>query len=115
FITSGLLDAYIKFVQHHALSGADEQARFTITTFMIAAALGSMVAIARILAGKDKFAVKNIWAGIFLGIPNYFSIYYLLRLLDSDFMQSSSIIPVNNIGIVVCTTLVAVFLFREQA
>jgi len=115
FITSGLLDTYIKYVQHHNLSSADDQSHFTITTFMIAAALGSTVAIVRIINRRDSFAMKNVWAGIFLGIPNYFSIYYLIRLLDSDLMQSSSIIPVNNIGIVVSTTLVAVFLFREQA
>lgn len=115
FITSGLLDTYIKYVQHHALTGSSEQSHFTITTFMVAATLGSIAALYRLFNKKDSFAVKNIVAGILLGIPNYFSIYFLIRLLDSDVMQSSSIIPVNNIGIVVCTTLVAVFLFKEQA
>lgn len=115
FITSGLLDTYIKYVQHHALTGTNEQSHFTITTFMVAAVLGSIAALYRLMNNKDSFAIKNVIAGILLGIPNYFSIYMLIRLLDSNFMQSSSIIPVNNIGIVVSTTLVAVFLFREQA
>ncbi|MCB9046646.1 MAG: EamA/RhaT family transporter [Chitinophagales bacterium] len=115
FIFSGLLDTYLKYVQSFHLHIADTQPAFTIISFAVAAILGSAYAIIRIAWGKDKFAVKNILAGILLGIPNYFSIYYLIRLFDSNFMQSSAIIPVNNIGIVISTTLVAILLFREQA
>lgn len=115
FIFSGLLDTYLKYIQNYHLHIAGTQPAFTIVTFAVAAILGSIIAIVRIMAGKDRFSIKNALAGILLGIPNYFSIYYLIRLFDSNFMQSSAIIPVNNIGIVISTTLVAILLFREQA
>lgn len=115
FICSGLSDTAIKYIQHTQLGSDDAQSAFTITTFTIAAILGTLIVALRLSTGKDKFAGRNIIAGVLLGIPNYFSIYYLIRLFDSGIMQSSSIIPVNNIGIVVTTTLVAIFLFKEKA
>lgn len=115
FVASGLMDTAIKYIQHTQLSNQAAQAGFTIVTFAVAGALGTLIAIARIALKKDRFAFKNIIAGVLLGIPNYFSIYYLIRLLDSDMLPSSSMIPVNNIGIVLTTTLVAIFLFKEPA
>lgn len=115
FVASGLMDTAIKYIQHTQLPNQAAQAGFTIVTFAVAGALGTLIAIGRIALKKDRFAFKNIIAGILLGIPNYFSIYYLIRLLDSDMLPSSSMIPVNNIGIVLTTTLVAIFLFKEAA
>lgn len=113
FICSGVLDAALKYAQHYYLPDDDMQPQFTITLFAVAAVTGTAYAIVRIWAGKDKWNNKNILAGILLGIPNYFSILFLIRLFDSGVMQSSAIIPVNNIGIMVCTTLVAIFAFKE--
>jgi hypothetical protein len=52
---------------------------------------------------------RNIIAGICIGIPNFFSIYFLIRMLNSSFLQSSAAIPVLNIGIVVASSITAIF------
>ena len=52
--------------------------------------------------------------GIILGIPNYFSIYFFIKLLNSHIMNSSAIIPIANIGVVVCAALAALILFKER-
>jgi hypothetical protein len=113
FITSGLSDTAIKFIQHTQLHHPDAQAAFTIVTFATAAALGTAFVLISLATGASKPAMKNVIAGIALGIPNYFSIYYLIRLLDADILPSSSIIPVNNVGIVITTSITAIFLFKE--
>lgn len=113
FIFSGLFDAYLKYVQHFHLDGADEQAAFTTLGFAIAASIGSATVLARVLLKKTTLHIKNLIAGIVLGIPNYFSIYYFIRLFDSGYMDSSAIVPVNNIGIVIATTFVAILFFQE--
>lgn len=113
FICSGLLDAALKYMQHYHLDSHSQQSAFTITIFAVAGVTGSLYVIIRILLGKDKWDTKSLIAGVLLGIPNYFSILYLIKLFDSGFMQSSAIIPVNNIGIVVSTTLVAILAFKE--
>lgn len=117
FICSGLSDTYIKYIQHYQLDTQATQSAFTITMFTVAATAGSVMAVGKMLhnKGKEKLQLKAIVAGVLLGIPNYFSIYFLIRLFDANMLPSSSIIPVNNIGIVVSTALVAILFFKEAA
>lgn len=114
FIGSGILDTLMKYVQTYYLATTADQAIFTIQSFAIAAMLGTAVLVVRIILRNEQLHWKNIVAGVVLGIPNYFSIYYLIRLFHVDFMESSAVIPVNNVSILLCTTLVAFLFFKEQ-
>lgn len=114
FFLSGLLDSFVKYVEHHFLSARNDQATFTILSFGTAAVIGSLVVIVLTLTGKMKLQGRNIIAGVCIGVPNYFSIYLLIRLLNSNIMDSSSAIPVVNIGVVVTSTLTAFLLFKEK-
>ena len=114
FILSGLLDTLVKYVQFHFLASADTQAVYTIYCFAVAATIGLMLMTALLLLKKITFHWRNIVAGICIGVPNYFSIYYLIRMLNSSFLQSSAAIPVVNIGILVTSSVTAILLFREK-
>ncbi len=114
FISSGLLDTLITFVERTFLNSAPLQAAFTIHVFTAASLLGaSLIAI---LKWRKNITLhpRNIIAGIILGVPNYFSIYFLIRLLNSGFLQSSAAIPVNNIGIVLLTAITSILIFKEK-
>ena len=63
--------------------------------------------------GVIAFHYKNIIGGIILGIPNYISIVYLLKALGTDGIESSTAFTVNNVGIVVLSTVLGLFLFHE--
>ncbi len=115
FVGSGLLDTLVKYVEEHFLQDAANHAIYTIHTFATAALLGSLFLLIMFLTGKRRFDPKNILAGMLLGVPNFFSIYCLIRLLHSDFLQSSAAIPVNNIGIVLLSSLVAIWFFGEKS
>ena len=114
FIGSGILDTLMKYVQTYYLATTADQAIFTIQSFAVAAMLGTATLVIRVILKKEQLHWKNIVAGVVLGIPNYFSIYYLIRLFHIDFMESSAVIPVNNVSILLCTTLVAFLFFKEQ-
>ena len=60
------------------------------------------------------FAWKNLLAGVLIGVPNYFSIWCLVRFLKNSPWQSSASIPVNNMGIVLFSAVVAWLLFKER-
>ena len=55
-----------------------------------------------------------ILAGIIIGIPNYFSIWCLMKVLKLYYGHSSVVIPVNNMGIVLVSALVAGLVFKEN-
>ena len=57
---------------------------------------------------------RNILGGIVLGVPNYFSIYFLLRALQNDTLNSASIFTINNVAIVMFSTLLGIVLFKEK-
>lgn len=115
FLGSGLLDTLVKYVEQRFLDTPELQAVYTIHIFAVAGILGTILLIILALLKKIQLHPRNIIAGIVLGIPNYFSIYYLIRMLNSDFMESSAAIPVSNIGVVVASTLIAIAVFKEKA
>lgn len=115
FLGSGLLDTLVKYVEQRFLDTPELQAVYTIHIFAVAGIFGTILLIILALLKKAQLHPRNIVAGIVLGIPNFFSIYYLIRLLNSDFMESSAAIPVSNIGVVVASSLVAIGVFKEKA
>ena len=114
FIGSGLLDTTVNYVQNSFLASADLQAVFTIYVFGIASILGTALVLILLLMKKMTLNVQSIAAGVCIGIPNYFSIYFLIRMLNSHFLQSSAAIPIMNIGILVASSLMAILFFREH-
>lgn len=114
FLLSGLLDSFVKFVETTFLNHTEDQAYYTIYVFSTAAIIGMGILIQNLIRKKNKFEFKNVIAGCILGIPNYFSIYFFIKLLNSHIMNSSAIIPIANIGVVVCAAIAALFLFKER-
>jgi uncharacterized membrane protein len=58
--------------------------------------------------------LKNILGGIALGVPNYFSIFFLIRALRSEMLESSALFTLNNVAIVMFSTLMGILMFKEK-
>jgi drug/metabolite transporter (DMT)-like permease len=114
FFSSGALDSFVKYSEHNFLPTNDVQAAFSINAFATAGVIGTTLIAILVILGKIQLHWRNIIAGICLGIPNYFSIYLFIRLLHSNFLESSASIPITNIGIVVVSTITAIILFKEK-
>lgn len=114
FLGSGLLDTYVKYVEHHFLPDRRAQQAYVIWTFGTAAVCGVIFLLILKKTGNIIWKHQNVLAGIIMGIPNYFSIYYLVLLLKDPWLPSSADIPINNIGIVIVSLLVAMTIFKEK-
>ena len=66
------------------------------------------------LKNRLNVSPKDVLGGIALGIPNYFSIYYLLKALQSETLNSASVFTINNVAIVMFSTLLGITLFKEK-
>lgn len=115
FIGSGLLDTLVNYVQHNYLATAEIQATYTVYCFAVAACFGVVTVAIMAALKKIRLHWKNAIAGICIGIPNYFSIYFLIRAINCGVMQSSATIPVINIGTLVMSAITAIVVFREKA
>lgn len=114
FVSSGLLDTMLKYIEQRHLPNADSQAVFTIHVFLFAALFGTIVMITTAVRSNNMFKMRDVLAGVILGVPNYFSVYYFIRFLNSNVLESSAAIPVNNIGIVVVSSLAAILFLKEK-
>lgn len=86
---------------------------FLVFLFGVAFLVGAILILVQWLRKRFQWHGKSILAGIGLGIPNYFSIYFLLQALDT--IPSSSIVfPVVNIGIVALSALFGLWFFKEH-
>lgn len=113
FIGSGLLDGLINHVQKQYVTEENNNA-YLISGFFSAATIGSTLLLIQYARKKQVFHFRNLLAGVLIGIPNYFSIWCLVRFLKQSPWESSASIPVNNMGIVLFSSVVAWLLFRER-
>ena len=113
FLGSGLIESSIKFLENTYVPDL-EISLFSANTFLFACLTGSMVFGFRTLSGKAKFSWKDILGGVLLGIPNYFSIYFFILALRIDGLDSSSIFIINNVSIVLLSTLLGIICFKEK-
>lgn len=113
FISSGLLDALINHVQLTYVT-AENNNDYLVSSFFSAATIGSLLLLIQLIRRKQVFVWKNLLAGILIGIPNYFSIWCLVHFLQESPWQTSASIPVNNMGIVLFSAVVAWILFKER-
>ncbi len=114
FFLSGGLDTLVNFITTSFLHTPQDRAGCTIVTFATASVTGAAIVAFQLARGKTKPASRNLAAGVALGIPNFFSIYFLVQGLHSHVFQSSATIPILNISILVAAALVAMVIFRER-
>ncbi|MDO1500233.1 EamA/RhaT family transporter [Winogradskyella maritima] len=113
FFGSGVIDTSIKYLEttYVAENGIPV---FSGTIFGFAGFIGIAIIVYKMLFQNMKFELKSIPFGIALGLINYCSIYFLLKALQFEGLESSTIFTVNNVAIVAFSTLVGLVLFKER-
>jgi len=114
FLGSGIIDALVNFAQKKLVHSEAETACFSGLSFYSAGLIGI---IAFTLFYKEKSTIdikKTVLAGIILGTPNFFSIYFIMKAIDANFMQSSVLYPILNVSVVLGSTLCAYLFFAEK-
>lgn len=113
FLGSGIIDTLIKFIESGYVNKTDV-ALFSSTIFSVAGTIGILVLIYQKFTGTLKVTGRNIIGGIVLGVPNFFSIYFLVLALRNNAFDSSAIFTINNVAIVLVSTLLGIVLFKEK-
>ncbi len=113
FLGSGAIDTILKFVESNYVP-KNEVSIFSGSLFGIAAIFAAIILIIKTIKKKEPFGIKNIIAGVILGVPNYFSIVFLIKALQTEGFESSTLFTVNNVAIVIVSTIVGILVFKEQ-
>lgn len=89
------------------------------TLFMIIACLGAtLIGSALVLAQSIKSgkwpSARSIGAGLILGVPNFLSLYFLLKALVHYGNSAAFVFPVYNILTMLASAMMAYWLFKEK-
>ncbi|MFK8083398.1 MAG: hypothetical protein AB8B97_24220 [Granulosicoccus sp.] len=110
FLCTGLIDASFKLFQVWGLS-ASQFPGFIVTIFgfaFIASATHHM------LLPDKRINHVSVLSGMALGLANLGTVYFMLKALAQPEWESSIIYPLNNVGVVLLSTVVAVVIFKER-
>ncbi|MBA3681049.1 MAG: EamA/RhaT family transporter [Bacteroidetes bacterium] len=119
FVGSGLIDIAINASNAFYIHSKGESALFSICTFLSAFVIGIIILlysvfVKRSLSIKEVVAPKNIIGGLVLGIPNYFSIFFIFKSLDANVLQSAQLFPVLNLSNVALSAFLGWLIFKEK-
>lgn len=105
FLGSGIIDISINY-----FAPDDNIPLFSAIIFGSAFIIGVLFVIFK----NEKYNLKAIPLGIILGAINYASVYFLLKALRIDSLESSDIFTLNNVAIVALSSLVGLLIFKEH-
>lgn len=113
FISSGFIDTFFKYNEEYTL-GNNGLRPFLSWIFLTAGIIGFITLMVDSINKKPLPNFKALLGGIALGIPNYFSLYFLMKTISLPNIEGSVIFPVNNMSIVAVTALLGILLFKEK-
>lgn len=108
FLGAGILDALLSQIRFNYLSTSISFDHFTVTVFAVAFSIGLII----LLFKRSAWSFRSILAGFLLAIPNYFSIYFMLRSLE--LLDSSLVFPALNISVVLLSAIIGWSYYKES-
>lgn len=113
WLGSGFCDGAVQLIQKKFPTPASN-GMFSFTAFLAAA----IASFSFIVWKRIHWNLRSVLGGLALGIPNYFSIYFLVRALQEmeiEYqMESSILFMVNNLAIILTSIAIGMFLFKER-
>lgn len=113
FVGSGILDFELNYVKENHLTHLPASL-FSAIGFGIAGIIGLVILSVQIVQKKTSFEWKNVIGGIILGIPNYFSIFFLIVSYTSTGWNDSTVLAITNVSIVLNSALIGFTIFKES-
>jgi multidrug transporter EmrE-like cation transporter len=113
FVGSGFVDTSIKLSEHFIIN-PDNQDLFLTYLFGSAGVLGCIGTVYNRIKKGVRYELKNMLAGIILGLTNYYSLIFLIQFLASPGLESSIGFAMTNVLVVIFSTLLGIFLFKEK-
>lgn len=110
FFGTGANDLLMKYTDFHYVK--NDLMLLLASIFCVAMIYGLLVFGALLIAGRTSILLKSWAAGVFLGLINFGSTYYMFRSMV--FFESSVMFPILNTGVVSLAALADYFIFKQR-
>ena len=113
FVGQGIADSIFENSRLYLNDGEDMM--YFIVLFFIAAISGLLILLVKSVSSPPKFELKNIFWGIILGVPNFFSLLFMQKALAVKELGGGSVVfPLVSIGVVVLSSIIGLVLYKEK-
>lgn len=109
-IGSGMADAMANIYEQ--VGHPDGKDGYLLVTFVTALVLATGFALSGAKSGKANFGKADLFFGMLIGVPNYFSARFLLLALGS--VDAVIAYPVYSVATLITITVVGLLCFREK-
>ncbi|MGB0851201.1 MAG: EamA/RhaT family transporter [Bacteroidia bacterium] len=113
FLGGGIIDTSLKVLETNYGNDVSMDT-ISYTIFLGAFIAGSILFLIKNRGNILLFERKSLVAGVLLGVPNYFSIFFLLSAISQFTDKSALVFGINNIGVVLVSSILSVIIFREN-
>lgn len=114
FIGSAGLDIVLYFANSRWLPTGIHEGIFAALGFLMAGIIGVGYLIIKRIRGEIHVDLRSWLAGIILGIPNFFSIYLLVKSYNTLPLAPHQILSLANVGVVLTSAVLGISLFKEK-
>jgi drug/metabolite transporter (DMT)-like permease len=114
FTGSGILDFILAYANQNLLHSASDDKVFTALSFGMAFCWGLILLLFIKIKKGLNISRITLLGGLLLGIVNFGSIYFLLRTYAENIARKTAIIPINNMSIIIVSTVFSIILFKER-
>ncbi|MEM6271146.1 MAG: EamA family transporter [Bacteroidota bacterium] len=111
FVGNGATDTLFKVFNVHYQDSVPN-ASFTVFLFGVAAVVGLITVTVRRFTRQEKLEPRSLLGGVAMGIPNFFSIYFLTQSLQ--YFDATLFYPLNNTLTLVIMALIGLLVYRES-
>ena len=112
FVGQGIADSIFNDSKTMLKSGEDML--YFIVLFFMASISGILILLGKSVASPPKFELKNILWGVILGVPNFFSLLFMLKALSTPGLEASVVFPMVSMGVVVLSSIIGIVLYKEK-
>ena len=112
FVGQGIADSIFNDSKTMLKSGEDML--YFIVLFFMASISGILILLGKSVASPPKFELKNILWGVILGVPNFFSLLFMLKALSTPGLEASVVFPMVSMGVVVLSSIIGIILYKEK-
>ncbi|MBQ1281166.1 MAG: EamA family transporter [Oscillospiraceae bacterium] len=105
-LVEGVAASVSKVFEEMGVSALSEN--FLLYTYIMA----SLIGIVLVAAKREKPSIKDVFWGLVLGIPNFYSMRFMLMALKS--VSAVIVYPTHSVVVIALVTLGGIMLFKER-
>ena len=114
FLAYGITNTAFNYLNAAIVQQVGGSISFTLMLLLGSMATSALVLVYWTLTGGVTWSLPSVLAAIPLGLPNFFSFYFLLKALDAYQQNGAVVLTIYNLGVILLSAVTALVFFKEK-